>query len=101
MGNNKYNYFLKTDSHEICFTYLYNAGFALSSLLLSMPSILYVMTYYFDRENWNKEDKIVGFLMGMIVACLIYRETISIMCRAFKTGSFGLIKTDLNLFKSY
>ncbi|KAM3141942.1 hypothetical protein pb186bvf_006028 [Paramecium bursaria] len=95
------NTLLWTDSHEICFTYLYNAGFALSSLLISMPSILYVMTYYFDRENWNKEDKIVGFLMGMIVACLIYRETISIMCRAFKTGSFGLIKTDLNLFKSY
>lgn len=90
---------------------MYNAGFALCSLLISLVFGVYILMYYFNVAVWGGDmDKegmekvsvlMMGFLMGMLLSAFVYREATSMMCRAFKTATFGLIKSDLNLNVSY
>lgn len=89
---------------EESFGYLYNAGFALTGLLLALVFGLYMLMYYFNVAVWGGEMKkegmekvgvlMNGFLMGMLLGAFIYREAVSIMCRSLKTATFGLIKAD-------
>jgi hypothetical protein len=39
----------------------------------------------------------MGYMMGMILSAFVYREGASLMSRALKTSTFGLIREETNL----
>lgn len=100
--------------------YCIGVGFSLTFLCLCIIFAFFLVCYFVTRctvikliyltdflvDELNQEGlkklnlMLMGFLMGLILGALVFREIPSILARGIKTATFGLIKTDTSLHMS-
>jgi hypothetical protein len=97
--------------------YCLGVGFSLTFLSLCIIFAFFLVCYFItrctvikliyltdflveelDQEGLKKLNiMLMGFLMGILLGALVFREIPSILARGIKTATFGLIKTDTSL----